>query len=426
MSYAETETMPAMQLCDHLLRKATYRALDLISDLAKSGDFMAAEDYASLVVQYVLRHWAGSTENLSSTATDRPVNLDEMANRLFQLCPDQTVMGNHLLQGVNQILSGQTKGFHELSAAVDILVHAHNSFALSNNVEGIAGALHLARTLAKEIEQVSNDSHLQLLVKMLHRIGRYGEMSYILDILYRNNKLPFVFQIQPQNECSAQFRTSLLEFLRSTSQNQGNQGPPDLYRHVCLQYGMGREVAQLLYDSATSDVEELSRAKNSVDLNTWASEANHVLPICAQKFVDAAKGFSKAECPNLATVCIKQARLVALQLRFLSEGSVSLASASSVAQQHEGERQNVKQVSQLVIIGRTNPDHVKELVTQQVDAFESLIIQEAYKVDYWAEAVFRQVVTHSKNARYFHDMMAFYNLTDKFFEVHFILAFFHL
>uniref|UniRef100_A0A3Q3SBJ8 SPG11 vesicle trafficking associated, spatacsin n=1 Tax=Mastacembelus armatus TaxID=205130 RepID=A0A3Q3SBJ8_9TELE len=199
-----------------------------------------------------------------------------------------------------------TVPLRDLSCIVELLIVAHDCFSLTCNMEGIVRVLqaarHLSHTYLAPREQYS------LLVRLLTGIGRYNEMTYVFDLLHQNHRFEMLLRKKVDTDG---LKTALLDYIKRCL-------PADSEKHnmVALCFTMRREIGEN-HEMAARTQLKIIESQAWVVTPELKSSLIKVLGLLK----DAAESFSKDSCVRQASRCVRMAKLVALQLHFLNQGS---------------------------------------------------------------------------------------------------------
>ena len=94
----------------------------------------------------------------------------------------------------------------------------------------------------------------------------------------------------------------------------------ETYTMVTLNFTMHREIATMLEEAAYQQLKLLENKEldNSSEIQSILIDLQSIL----QYFSDAAQSYMKEDCVKQAEACIKKARLIALQINFLSRNLI--------------------------------------------------------------------------------------------------------
>ena len=110
-------------------------------------------------------------------------------------------------------------------------------------------------------------------------------------------------------------RLALLDYLKRYHPNDH-----ETYTMVTLNFTMHREIATMLEEAAYQQLKLLEKKEldNSSEIQSILIDLQSIL----QYFSDAAQSYMKEDCVKQAEACIKKARLIALQIKFLSRNLI--------------------------------------------------------------------------------------------------------
>ncbi|XP_022104683.1 spatacsin-like isoform X2 [Acanthaster planci] len=275
----------------------------------------------------------------------------EEFGQAIQLCRNPAILGNRLLQEATSLVSlddANTKSVFTME--VELIIRAHDCHTVCCNMEGISNVLRKCRECSSALAYAEEYS---LLVRLLTGVGRYCEMSYIFDVLRAHQQIELLLKRRDKDD---NLKVALLDYLKRCD-------PPDTeaYNFVAVKLEMNREIAELLEKDAHEQLKAVS--KKTMDANI---ELQNSLQVILQDFTKAAQSFAKDNCLRHAEQCVKQARLVALQLHLLPTKAqvINLDSKALAA-----------------------------FMTKHQRFHEALIVADAYgSHTYWPDAIYHNVV----------------------------------
>uniref|UniRef100_A0A3Q3M2X0 SPG11 vesicle trafficking associated, spatacsin n=1 Tax=Mastacembelus armatus TaxID=205130 RepID=A0A3Q3M2X0_9TELE len=259
---------------------------------------LSADTVAELVATAVVQALLASTQELQTG--NRIISGHDSLVQLIRLCEDPNLVGVKLLENLS------TVPLRDLSCIVELLIVAHDCFSLTCNMEGIVRVLqaarHLSHTYLAPREQYS------LLVRLLTGIGRYNEMTYVFDLLHQNHRFEMLLRKKVDTDG---LKTALLDYIKRCL-------PADSEKHnmVALCFTMRREIGEN-HEMAARTQLKIIESQAWVVTPELKSSLIKVLGLLK----DAAESFSKDSCVRQASRCVRMAKLVALQLHFLNQGS---------------------------------------------------------------------------------------------------------
>uniref|UniRef100_A0A8D2ZD33 SPG11 vesicle trafficking associated, spatacsin n=1 Tax=Scophthalmus maximus TaxID=52904 RepID=A0A8D2ZD33_SCOMX len=276
-----------------------------------------------------------------------------------ELVNDDTLCSTFMRENILDLLARYIKllekldvvPLRDLSCIVELLVAAHDCFSLTCNMEGIVRVLQAARHLSHAY--LAPGEHYSLMVRLLTGIGRYNEMTYVFDLLHHNHRFEMLLR---KKSCS--LKTALLDYIKRCL-------PADSEKHnmVALCFSMRREIGEN-HEMAARTQLKIIESQAWVVTPDLKSSLVKVLGLLK----DAAESFSKDSCVRQATRCVRTAKLVALQLHFLNQGS------------------DVRVIN-------LRPEELLSAVVTLPRCYQVLVVSEAYGFSPdWAEVLFQKVV----------------------------------
>ncbi|XP_062245612.1 spatacsin-like [Platichthys flesus] len=225
-------------------------------------------------------------------------------------------------------------------------------------MEGIVRVLQAARHLSHTY--LAPGEHYGLLVRLLTGIGRYDEMTYVFDLLHQNHRFEMLLRkkVDMERGQSSSLKTALLDYIRRCL-------PADSEKHnmVALCFSMRREIGEN-HEMAARTQLKIIESQEWVVTPDLKSSLVKVLGLLK----DAAESFSKDSCVRQATRCVLTAKLVALQLHFLNQGS------------------DVRVIN-------LRPAVLLNTLVQLPRCYQVFVVSEAYGVSPdWAEVLFQKVI----------------------------------
>uniref|UniRef100_A0A672YKB5 SPG11 vesicle trafficking associated, spatacsin n=1 Tax=Sphaeramia orbicularis TaxID=375764 RepID=A0A672YKB5_9TELE len=262
---------------------------------------LSADTVSELISSAVVQALLASTQELQpERQVYRPSEGRDTLMQLIKLCEDPNLVGVKLLENLN------TVPLRDLSCIVELLIVTHDCFSLTCNMEGIVRVLQAARHLSHTY--LAPGEHYSLLVRLLTGIGRYNEMTYIFDLLHQNHRFEMLLRKKMDTDRG---QTALLDYLKRCL-------PADSEKHnmVALCFSMRREIGEN-HEMAARTQLKIIESQDWVVTPDLKSLLVKVLGLLK----DAAESYSKDSCVRQATRCVRTAKLVALQLHFLNQGS---------------------------------------------------------------------------------------------------------
>uniref|UniRef100_UPI0037E77A2A spatacsin n=1 Tax=Semicossyphus pulcher TaxID=241346 RepID=UPI0037E77A2A len=266
---------------------------------------LSADSVAQLVSSAVVQALLASAQELQpERQVFRPSEGRDSLVQLIKLCEDPNLVGLQLLENLS------TVPLRDLSCIVELLIVAHDCFSLTCNMEGIVRVLQAARHLSHT--HLAPGEHYSLLVRLLTGIGRYNDMTYVFDLLHQNHRFEMLLRkkVDTDRGQSSSLKTALLDYIKRCL-------PADSEKHnmVALCFSMRREIGENHEMAARTQLK-------IIESQAWVvtPDLKSLLVKVLGLLKDAAESFSKDSCVRQATRCVRTAKLVALQLHFLSQG----------------------------------------------------------------------------------------------------------
>ncbi|XP_037539687.1 spatacsin [Nematolebias whitei] len=268
---------------------------------------LSAEIVADLLSSAVVQALLASTQELQPGEKQvfKPSEGRDSLVQLIKLCKDPSLVGLRLLETL------PTVPLRDLNCIVELLIVAHSCFSLTCNMEGIVRVLQAARHLSHTY--LAPGEHHSLLVRLLTGIGRYNEMTYIFDLLHQNHCFEMLLRkkVDTERGQSSSLKMALLDYIKRCL-------PADSEKHnmVALCFSMRREIGENHEIAARTQLK-------MIESRVWVvtPDLKNSLTKVLALLKDAAESFSKDSCVRQATHCVQTAKLVALQLHFLNQGS---------------------------------------------------------------------------------------------------------
>ncbi|XP_028287766.1 spatacsin isoform X2 [Parambassis ranga] len=315
---------------------------------------LSADSVAKLVSSAVVQALLASTQELQPVDNQvfRPSDGRDSLLQLIKLCEDPNLVGLKLLENFNSV------PLRDLNCIVELLIVAHDCFSLTCNMEGIVRVLQAARHLS--YTYLAPGEHYSLLVRLLTGIGRYNEMTYIFDLLHQNHCFEMLLRkkVDTEKGQSSSLKTALLDYLKRCL-------PADSEKHnmVALCFSMRREIGENHEMAARTQLK-------MIESQAWVvtPELKSSLVKVLGLLKDAAESFSKDSCVRQASRCVQTAKLVALQLHFLNQGS------------------------DLHIIN-LRPTELPNAILALPRCYQVFVVSEAYSYNLdWAEILYQKVI----------------------------------
>ncbi|XP_027210422.2 spatacsin [Penaeus vannamei] len=236
------------------------------------------------------------TAGPSATQRDRLLLWEELETHwceMITLCEDPSSLGNQLLlvgQRIGSSHPDQVEKVHSMS--VELVIRAHDCFTAASNMEGISTVLRTALALTGSLLQHSQWS---LMVRLLTGIGRYSEMSYVIDALREHDQFePLLGRGSDPRGCKKGLDRALVHYLRSKYPED-----TETLRLVALHFLLYSEVAEMWATDAEKAVEKVLEA--TVDLGVSCSTGMTSPPVRSTPNKNSTREMSTKNTPRKST-----------------------------------------------------------------------------------------------------------------------------
>uniref|UniRef100_A0A8C5HR99 Spatacsin-like n=1 Tax=Gouania willdenowi TaxID=441366 RepID=A0A8C5HR99_GOUWI len=310
---------------------------------------LSASTVARLVSSAIVQALQVSSQELQpEKQVFRPSEGRDSLVQLIKLCDEPNLLGVRLMENLN------TVPLRDPGCIVELLIVAHDCFTLTCNMEGIVRVLQAARHLSHTY-LAPRELYSQL-VRLLTGIGRYNEMTYVLDLLHQNHCFEMLLRKKVETETG--LKTALLDYIKRWL-------PADSEKHnmVALCFSMRREIGENHEMAAKTQLK-------MIESQPWVvtPELKSSLVKVLSLLKDAAESFSKDSCVRQASRCVCTAKLITLQLHFLNQGS------------------------ELRIIN-LRPTEVLNALLALPRCYQVMVVSEAYSYSPdWAEILYQKVI----------------------------------
>ncbi|XP_046337180.2 spatacsin-like isoform X1 [Haliotis rufescens] len=380
VDYAQVVNREEFSILDELLRTSYPQrfilARDYLSTSSLSDDQVASFLSVSIIKALKVSMGGQSGQGMKASSPRdlmfNPIERISMFDQFIKLCKEPSRLGENLLEASLALgdcsddlhSSGQT-----LSIQTELMIMAHDCHTVACNMEGISHVLRAARICT---DSLTHAEEFSLMIRLLTGVGRFNEMTYIFDALKLHHK--FELLLGKGMERGDNLKTAVLDYLK-----RFHPEDKDSYTMVAHKFMMHREIAHMLEEYGCRNLKAL---KDKPLENTRDIQEN--LKRSAQYFSDAAESYVKDSCLRHAHQCLRQARLLELQLQHLSSG---------------------------VQVVNLSPEGVTALISQHPKFVESLIVSEAYgKRANWSEAIYYNIILNG-DFRYLQDLRSHIRLT---------------
>ncbi|XP_077989349.1 spatacsin-like [Glandiceps talaboti] len=305
-----------------------------------------------------------------------PVSNKENFPMLVKLCDDPAVLGNRLLDTAISLASSNTDNSSLVfTMETELIVRSHQCHTMCYSMEGIASVLRTCRSRSVVLAAAEEYS---LLVRILTGVGRYSEMTYIFDILMKVQQFELLFKKGIKHD---KLKVALLDYLK-----RHHPADKETFTMVALKFSMHREIAESLEHEAKTYLQHIQNQYRNIESSP---ELQSTLQNTLQFYTEAAQSYVKVGCRRHAEQCVKQARLLALQIHLLSS------------------RTKVINLSQR---------EVNIFIAKHPRFPEALIVSDAYgKRMEWSTAIYNNVVADG-DFRYLDDFRHHLSLTSELYS----------
>lgn len=249
---------------------------------------------------------------------------------------------------------------------VDLLIYAHTCFINSCHMEGICLVLEHVRHLAFSLNE--SGGH-QLLIRLLLGLQQYSEMIYVFDMLFQSDQFDLLLSTI-SNVKDERLNTALFDYVKRHHPNDEHT-----FTSISMNLNMHHELAMMHRDAGEKLLKTLqySQIYSSPDVSI-------TLQSLLQYYSDAADTFYLAKCFRQSEQCLKQARLLSLQLELL--------------QRQQG-----------LVVLNLNAKQISELLPSLDRCWHAFIIADAYgQHSLWPHCIVEQFVCNkSSNANLYWD-----------------------
>ncbi|XP_062566288.1 spatacsin-like [Saccostrea cucullata] len=310
-SYEDTVPCHEFDVLKQLLRSESDQKFRLAADYLSTTNLKSVE-IASFLCDSIVEVYKVMFANATAVSkkdgalTFNPSEKSEDAVNFVKLCPVPATLGNKLLDAMTS-LSGEDQDIpkHILDIQTELLILAHLCHSSVCNMEGISNVLRAARVMTEWMEKAGQFRNM---VRLLTGIGRFNEMVYIFDSLKHNEKFELLLSKGIEKEKS--LKMAIIDYLKRYHPHDN-----ETFDMVVHYFMMHREIGHLLETRA----QQILEAFREIPVDS-CQETQTNLQSAVQFYMDAAESYCKEGCMRHAQNCMKQARLVALQLHYLTSG----------------------------------------------------------------------------------------------------------
>lgn len=246
-------------------------------------------------------------------------------------------------------------------------------------MEGICLVLDHARHVAFLLDELSAYT---LLIRLLMGLEQYSEMIYIFDILFQSDQFDLLLStISNMND--ERLNASLFDYIKRHHPNDEHT-----FTSISMNLSMHHELAIMYRDAG----EKLLKTFQFNNQTVSSADISITLQSLLQYYSDAADTFYLAGCCRQSEQCLKQARLISLQLEFM-------------------------QKQQILIILNLNSKQICDLLPRFERCWHAFIIADAYNEHtLWPYCLIEQFICNkTPNAiKYWEEFQQLISIDDQF------------
>ncbi|CAF1518976.1 unnamed protein product, partial [Adineta steineri] len=197
-----------------------------------------------------------------------------------------------------------------LRLRIELLIYAHTCFINSCHMEGICLVLDHARHIAILLNDLNGYT---LLIRLLMGLQQYSEMIYIFDILFQSDHFDLLLSTI-SNMHDERLNTALFDYIKRHHPNDEHT-----FTSISMNLNMHHELAIMYRDAGEKLLKtfQYNQQTSSADLSV-------TLQSLLQYYSDAADTFYLAGCCRQSEQCLKQARLISLQLELMQKQPITI------------------------------------------------------------------------------------------------------
>ncbi|CAF4152577.1 unnamed protein product [Adineta steineri] len=208
-----------------------------------------------------------------------------------------------------------------LRLRIELLIYAHTCFINSCHMEGICLVLDHARHIAILLNDLNGYT---LLIRLLMGLQQYSEMIYIFDILFQSDHFDLLLSTISHMH-DERLNTALFDYIKRHHPNDEHT-----FTSISMNLNMHHELAIMYRDAGEKLLKtfQYNQQTSSADLSV-------TLQSLLQYYSDAADTFYLAGCCRQSEQCLKQARLISLQLELMQKQPITIILNLNSKQIHE-------------------------------------------------------------------------------------------
>ncbi|UJR28319.1 hypothetical protein I4U23_009562 [Adineta vaga] len=265
-----------------------------------------------------------------------------------------------------------------LRLRIELLIYAHTCFISSFHMEGICLVLDHARHLAALLDKLNGYT---LLIRLLMGLEQYSEMVYIFDMLFQSDQFDLLLSTI-SNQHDERLNTALFDYIKRHHPNDEHT-----FTSISINLNMHHELAIMYRDAG-------EKLLKTFQFNPQSSSADMsvTLQSLLQYYSDAADTFYLAGCCRQSEKCLKQARLISLQLEYM-------------------------QLQPPLILLNLNAKQIRDLLPRLERCWHAFILADAYhEHTLWSLCLIEQFICNktSNAMKYWEEFQHLISIDDKF------------
>ncbi|CAF0865302.1 unnamed protein product [Rotaria sordida] len=265
-----------------------------------------------------------------------------------------------------------------LRIRIELLIYAHTCFINSCHMEGICLVLDHARHVAFLLNELNG---YQLLIRLLMGLQQYSEMIYIFDMLFQSDQFDLLLSTISNNN-DERLNTALFDYIKRYHPNDEHT-----FTSISMNLNMHHELAVMYRDAGEKLLKTLQ-----FNQPYSSAEMSITLQSLLQYYSDAADTFYLADCCRQSEQCLKQARLISLQIEFM-------------------------QKQQGLVILNLNSKQIRDLLPNFERCWHAFILADAYNEhSLWSHCLIEQFICN-KNSNaivYWNEFQQLISIDDQF------------
>lgn len=209
-------------------------------------------------------------------------------------------------------------------------------------MEGICLVLNHAHYIASYLNELN---YYELLIHLLIGLQQYSEMLYVFDMLFQANQLHLLLA-KINSESDQSLNIALFDYIKRHHPNDAHT-----FTSISMNLAMHHELAMMYRDAGEKLLKTFQY--NQQMPSSSPAEMSVTIQSLFQYYSDAADTFYLAGCCRQSEQCLKQARLISLQLEFM-------------------------QKQPLLIILNVNTKQIRDLLPRLERCWHAFIVADAY------------------------------------------------